>query len=214
MEWQSDRTATLHGLGTINMAQNGDYDGVHGGGFAVIDAGDFSGHLAFAEMLSYDRDTTVNGLADLNHYTLIEGFDVAKDTVGFGNMQAAAGSWHDVVNQRETDGLSFAAMGSTYAVTSSQIAMAGSGEFSTEMSLFSALNQTLEGNVDVAYAKYTGNVDLSGIAGLHDDAQHDLYAVAYDDDGTGITSVILVQVAEGATFDGNVAIGHSVGSPV
>ncbi|WP_169805904.1 beta strand repeat-containing protein, partial [Azohydromonas lata] len=210
MDWEAGRTATLYGQGDISMAQGGGDDGLHGGGFAVIDASNFNGHLAFSEVLDGDADIAATGLSSLNHYTFIKGFDVAKDTVGFGNLQVDAGSWHDVVGSRDTDGLAADVAGSAYAITSSEFASAGAA--SSEAALFAALNLALDGDTDVAYAKYTGNVSLAGLAGTADDAQHDLYAVAYDVDGTGITSVILVQVADGANFDGNVVIGHSAGA--
>ncbi len=196
-----DSTATLSGAGTItlNVADSGSP-------FAYIDGVAHGGTLHYNQQMQ-DRDTAVSSLSDLaGNYTAILDFDVDADRLGFGNAAADVGTWTDIVVQPdgqwlETSGQNWNVTGNTDTTLSGED-FAAVASVSNEATLFSVLNAALDGDTKVAYAKYTGNLDLAGsIDIVANDASHDWYAVGYDGDGMGITSVVFVQVGQGATFD-------------
>ena len=189
---------TVEGSGSLTLA-------VTGSQFAVIDASAFAGDFHYAQQIgSRDADNTSTTLSGFDTVAIL-GFDAADDTLDFGQATAQVGTWRDLADEggekRDLDGMNHelsAGLSSLFATLSMHTVDAGS--FSTEAALLNALNSSLSGaNSEVAYARFTGTTTLDGGVQTNDDDEHDWYAVAYDQDGTGITSLVFVQVIEGQT---------------
>jgi hypothetical protein len=184
VDWSADRRATLttiDGNGSVHLQVN---QSVYGS----IDASAV-GTFTYAQMVgSYAELDLVGGsFADVRA-TVIEGFEGGVDALTFGDMTVDVSTSGDVT-QYATNG---AAEG-YFTMDDVEVGAA----VSSEAQLWSRLDTLLDGDIRVAVAKWEGvNQTINGV-NVVDDASHDWWAVAYDGDGDGFTSLTLVQVQQG-----------------
>ena len=198
--WSGTRSATVTGDGDVTISVTAGESP-----FGVIDAsGRTTGlTLDFAQNVAGEEAISSGVLADYEA-TVIKGFDVTTDTLSYGTQDVAVGTWRDLITQ---DGLRTDVQGVNYGVTGNaggEVTAGETADLGTETVLATLLTDFqagLDGTTDLVYAKFEGNLTVNGVV-INDtadaDTQHDWYAVAYDGDGTGITSLLFVQVDQGA----------------
>ena len=151
--------------------------------YAFIDASGLAGTLNL-NMAIVGDDTDNAEIGD--NFTVIKGFDISSDHIYYGDryISKSMESLHndsDVYNS--TGDISLLLSSSISAITTS---------YSNTTSLISALEDSLDGDIQLAYAKYTGSsITLNGMD--INTSTGSWYAVAYDEDGIGITSLLMVQ---------------------
>jgi len=174
--------ATFRGVGDVAI-------GVNEAAFGVIDRDDLNGSLTmFVAMDNVDDNDGFEQFQDFD-YMLVEGFDAVGDKVFFGSGSVVVSQDNngDIVDHLGIGSLGM--MPANWAVLE---------DFTSEAGLIDALDLALDGTFNVAYAKFTGTATLNGQT--VDGSTSDLYAVAYDADAYGITSLLLVK---GAFNDSN-----------
>lgn len=168
--------ATFSGTGDVSI-------GIHNAAFGVIDRSELVGSLEmFVAMEDIDDYESLQNFDDFD-YMLVKDFDSTTDKLFFSegnNILVSQDPMGDLIVDEST----------APALVVAAFIDLGQGD---ERSLIAAFNEVLNGTTNIAYARLTGTATLNGET--IDGNSSDVYAVAYDADGIGITSLLLVQGA-------------------
>jgi hypothetical protein len=182
--------ATFTGIGNVDMV-------MAEAAFGTIDRSDLDGALELL-MAMENQDVTGSDF-DAFDYTVLKGFDATTDELNFGSAS---------IDVTRSEGYVYSPYSDTqvdYAFTKnllpeitaeSQVSYLNTSSASESDAITRLLAELDDSAIDVAYVQFTGSATLAG-GQVIDGAAEDWFAVAYDGDDTGITSLMLVQSVNG-----------------